>query len=92
MCADSAGAAGLGGGASRLVDSLEEAGVRLTWSPISKLHHSEVALLLLECDGVLALEEQLSTYHSMEISFGLGDASWDGDGRPLEDRPLPVFA
>ena len=94
VCASSEGAAGLGNGARRLIESLEEAGVLLTWSPIGKLHHSEAAPLLLECDGVIAFEEQFwpSTYHSMEICFGLGDASCDGDGRPLKDTPLPVFA
>jgi hypothetical protein len=94
VCADSGGAADLGVGARRLIESLEEAGVRLIWSPISELHHTEVAPLLLECDGVIAFEEQLwpSTYHAMEVTFALGETSWDGDGRPLRDTPLPVFA
>ena len=37
-------------------------------------------------------DETYSPYHSAEVSFALGDASWKGDGRPLRDRPLPVFA
>jgi hypothetical protein len=41
--------------------------------------------------GVLCFEDA-STYHSVEVSFALGDASWEDDGRPLRDRPLPVFA
>jgi hypothetical protein len=73
-----------------LVAALRDRG-ELIWSPIGQKPHTETAQLLMTSDGVLCFESP-STYHSMEVSFALGDASWEGDGRPLRNRPLPVFA
>ena len=74
-----------------LAAALQHNGVTLTWSPIGQKHHTETAPLLMTSHGVLRFEDA-STYHSMETSFALGDGSWDGDGRPLRERPLLVFA
>jgi hypothetical protein len=74
-----------------LVAALQHNGVTLTWSPIGQKLHRETAPLLMVSHGVLCFEDA-STYHSVERSFALGDGSWDGAGRPLRERPLPVFA
>lgn len=74
-----------------LVAVLRDNGVKIVWSPIGQRSYTDTAPLLMSAQGVLCFENA-STYHSMEVSFALGDASWEGEGRPLRDRPLPVFA
>jgi hypothetical protein len=73
------------------VAALRDNGVTLIWSLISQKVHTDTAPLLMTSNGLLCFED-VSTYHSAETSFALGDASWEDDGRPLRDRPLPVFA
>jgi hypothetical protein len=81
----------LEGDAARLIHLVEDAGISVAWSLIGESPIEEAAPVISGCSGLLAFETG-STYHSMEVSFALGDASWRGDGRPLQGRPLPVFA
>ena len=74
-----------------LVAALRELGVKPVWSLIGEKLNTETAPLLMSAEGVLCFETH-STYHSAELTFALGDASWEGDGRPLRGRPLSVFA
>ena len=81
----------LGDEAARVIHLLVDAGSCVVWSFIGESPIEEAAPVVSGCLGLLVFETG-STYHSMEVSFALGDASWCGDGRPLQDRPLPVFA
>ena len=81
----------LGDDAARLIHLLEDAGISVTWSSIGESPIEEEVSVISGCSGLLAFETG-STFHSMEVSFALGDASWRGDGRPLQRRPLPIFA
>src|SRR5437870_1320046 len=85
----------MGPEAESLCHGLEGASLALTWSQIGAAPLEAIGELIPGCDGMLALVNPVwasSTYHSAEISFALGEASFNDDGRPLRNAPLPVFA
>jgi hypothetical protein len=83
----------LGGGAKRLISVVQRAGVEMFWSQIRTGGLQVIGHEINASNGVLALVNAnwaTSTYHSAEISFALGEKSYNG--QPALKTPCPVMA
>src|SRR5438874_1955729 len=83
----------LGGGAKRLISVLQRAGIEMFWSQIRTGGLRVMGQEVNACNGVLALVNAnwaTSTYHSAEISFALGERSYNG--QPALKTPCPIMA
>lgn len=83
----------LGEAAKRLVCGLDRAGFETFWSPIRAGGPRAIGREINASNGVLALVNgtwATSTYHSMEITFALGELGYEG--QPPLRTPCPVMA
>jgi hypothetical protein len=78
--------------ARRFFEGLKSADYTLIWSRIGQAEHTTIGPTIAACDAVVAVANGVwntSTYHSMEISYALGDASYEN--QPPLDSPRPVL-
>jgi hypothetical protein len=81
-----------GEAARRLLQGLERAGHTFSWSQIGNEPYASIGPAIVASDAVVALVNHVwvgSTYHAMEISYALGDQSYEG--QPPLGSPRPVF-